>query len=217
MSNTWRQENPKAFARGKRGSRAGDIRTDADCRLPCPNCGTTDGRDYSIFLDWLATQEDMERLLTWVRTHPCNHCAVKRQKQQEPRTRTCHEGSTPMSKEWWQENSAAFASGFTEERVIHQRVDASIPHTPISHQDDFSAALAGIRSRLDQLASINEANILVAGGPQERYHQLVEEAYAALGLVETQIDELRTELEYQHKRLDEARDIALAQQIEKQD
>ena len=53
-------------------------------------------------------------------------------------------------------------------------------------QDNISAALAGICSRLDTLASITEANILIPGGPQSRYHQLIEEAYAALGLIETQ-------------------------------
>ncbi len=83
-------------------------------------------------------------------------------------------------------------------------------------RDDIEAALAGIRSRLDTLASINTANILVPGGPQERYHTIVEEAYAVLGLIETQIDELRTELEYQHKRLDEARDQALAEATKEQ-
>ncbi len=85
----------------------------------------------------------------------------------------------------------------------------------MSNQDDITAAIAGIRSPLDQLASINTANILVPGDPQERYHAIVEEAYAALGLIETQIEELRTELEYQHKRLDEARDAALAQETER--
>jgi prefoldin subunit 5 len=80
----------------------------------------------------------------------------------------------------------------------------------MSNQDDITAAIAGIRSRLDTLASINEANILIPGGPQERYHAIVEEAYAALGLIETQVDELRTELEYQHKRLDEIRDAQRA-------
>jgi hypothetical protein len=74
---------------------------------------------------------------------------------------------------------------------------------------EIAAALADIRNRLDMLASITAENILIPGGPQERYHQIVEEAYAALGLLETQVDELRAELEYQHKRLDEARDAAL--------
>jgi acyl carrier protein len=85
----------------------------------------------------------------------------------------------------------------------------------MSNQDDISRALAGIRSRLDMLASINVDSIL-PGGPQQGYHQIVEEAYTALGLVETQIDELRTELEYQHKRLDEARDAALGKGATKQ-
>jgi len=82
---------------------------------------------------------------------------------------------------------------------------------------DIVAALAGIRNRLDTLASITAENILVPGGPQERYHQLVEEAYAALGLIETQVDTLRAELEYQHKRLDEARDAAFAEAIRREE
>jgi hypothetical protein len=76
-------------------------------------------------------------------------------------------------------------------------------------ENEISVALQGIRSRLDTLASITASNMLIPGGPQERYHQIVEEAYVALGLIETQVDELRAELEYQHKRLDEARDAAL--------
>jgi hypothetical protein len=84
----------------------------------------------------------------------------------------------------------------------------------MNDQDDITSAVRGIRSRLDTLASINADNIFVPGGPQSRYHQVVEEAYAALGLIETQVDELRTELEYQHKRLDEIRDQALAQEEE---
>ena len=84
----------------------------------------------------------------------------------------------------------------------------------MSDQDDITAAIAGICSRLDTLASINADNILVSGGPQSRYHAIVEEAYAALGLIETQVDELRTELEYQHRRLDEIRDARLSQETE---
>jgi hypothetical protein len=83
--------------------------------------------------------------------------------------------------------------------------------------DEIAAALQGVRNRLDTLASINAENILIPGGPQERYHQIVEEAYVALGLIETQIDELRAELEYQHKRLDEIRDAAMAETIERQE
>jgi hypothetical protein len=84
----------------------------------------------------------------------------------------------------------------------------------MSTQDDIIAALAGIRSRLDTLASINETNILIPGGPQERYPQIIEEAYTALGLVETEVDALRAELEHQHARLDELRDAALAEIVE---
>ena len=77
--------------------------------------------------------------------------------------------------------------------------------------DEITRALAGICNRLDPLASITAENILIPGGPQERYHHIIEEAYVALGLIETQVDELRTELEYQHTRLDELRDAALAE------
>ena len=82
---------------------------------------------------------------------------------------------------------------------------------------DIVAALAGIRNRLDTLAGITAENILIPGGPQERYHQLVEEPYAVLGLIETQVDALRAELEYQHKRLGEAREAAFAEAIGRQE
>ncbi|MFL5624271.1 MAG: hypothetical protein ACJ788_01585 [Ktedonobacteraceae bacterium] len=74
-----------------------------------------------------------------------------------------------------------------------------------------------MRSRLDTLASITPDNILIPGGPQEHYHQIVEEAYSVLGLIETEVDVLRTELEFQHRRLDEARDAAIAAAIEGQE
>lgn len=69
------------------------------------------------------------------------------------------------------------------------------------------------RNRLDALASITAENILVAGGPQEHYRQLIEKAYVALGLIEMQVDELRAKLEYQRKHLDEAREAAFAEAI----
>jgi hypothetical protein len=64
-------------------------------------------------------------------------------------------------------------------------------------ENEMSAAVQGIRSRLDTLASINADNIFIPGGPQERYHQIVEEAYAALGLIDPpmwmrQVNERRT-------------------------
>jgi hypothetical protein len=82
---------------------------------------------------------------------------------------------------------------------------------------EINAAIAGIRSRLDTLASITADNILIPGGPQERYQAIVEEAYVVLGLIETQIDELRAELEYQHKRLDEIRDAELVEATQKKE
>jgi uncharacterized coiled-coil protein SlyX len=80
----------------------------------------------------------------------------------------------------------------------------------MQQQDEIATAIRDLRMRLDRLSSINEATILVPGGLEMRYQEIIEEAYAALGLIETQIDELRAELEYQHKRLDEIRDTVLA-------
>jgi hypothetical protein len=72
--------------------------------------------------------------------------------------------------------------------------------------EETCAALHIVFARLDTLTSINTANILIPGGPQARYHEIVEEAGAALGQVETVVDMLREQLEYEHRRLDEARD-----------
>ena len=80
----------------------------------------------------------------------------------------------------------------------------------MSDQADISKVLEELRERLVILTSINVENILIPGGPQEHYHTIIEEAYAMLGPIETQIDELRAEFEYQHQRLDAARDTALA-------
>lgn len=79
--------------------------------------------------------------------------------------------------------------------------------------EEITRALAGIHSRLDTLTSVTASNILLPGGPQEHYHTIIEEAYAALGLIETEVDALRAELEHQHARLDETRDAALAQAL----
>jgi hypothetical protein len=37
-------------------------------------------------------------------------------------------------------------------------------------ENEMSAALQGVRNRLDTLASINADNICIPGGPQEQYH-----------------------------------------------
>ena len=99
----------------------------------------------------------------------------------------------------------------TVPRAHHKAKQRQSPRPPHerTHQDDMVSALQGLHTRLDTLASISEASILIPGEPQERYQQIVEEAYAVLGLIETEVDELRAELEYEHKRLDEARDHAL--------
>lgn len=74
--------------------------------------------------------------------------------------------------------------------------------------EEIYAALQIIFARLDTLASIPASNILIPGGPQARYHEIVEETGAALGQVETVVDMLREQLEDEHRRLDEARDAA---------
>ncbi len=77
--------------------------------------------------------------------------------------------------------------------------------------NDTCEALKAVAACLDTLASITAENILLPGGPQSRYHEILEEAYAALGHVETVVDTLAQELEEQHRRLDEARDDALSE------
>ena len=74
---------------------------------------------------------------------------------------------------------------------------------------EFTYALWKLYSRINTLSSIDAENILFPSGPQARYHEILEEAYAALSKVETEVDALRSELESQHKHLDEARDVAL--------
>lgn len=76
----------------------------------------------------------------------------------------------------------------------------------MSEPDDICTALHTIYARLDALVRIASANALLSGGPQAYYQGIIEETYAALGRVETAVDTLRAELEYQHQRLDEARD-----------
>ena len=73
----------------------------------------------------------------------------------------------------------------------------------MNNPEDISATLRIIYARLDTLARITSANIPLSDGPQMHYHEIIEESYVALGEVETVIEELRTELEYQHQRLDE--------------
>src|SRR6266566_285295 len=80
----------------------------------------------------------------------------------------------------------------------------------MSDQIDISADFRRLRACLDTLQSINAENILIPDGPQDRDHEIIEMAYTALGRRETEVDALSEELEHQHKRLDAARDAALA-------
>ncbi len=76
----------------------------------------------------------------------------------------------------------------------------------MSDQADISTTLQSLYALLDELRSIDTADVL--GTP---YHPTLEAAYAALGRIETELDALGQELEYHHQRLDSARDAALAE------
>ncbi len=76
----------------------------------------------------------------------------------------------------------------------------------MSDQADISQAFQTLYALLDELRNIDSANILTTP-----YHSMIEAAYTALGKIETEVDALGQELEYQHQRLDAARDAALAE------
>ena len=69
--------------------------------------------------------------------------------------------------------------------------------------DEIYAVLHIVYARLDTLARISSVDAPLLKGSQAGYHEIIEDAYAALSRVETAVDALRTELEYQHQRLDE--------------
>jgi hypothetical protein len=48
-----------------------------------------------------------------------------------------------------------------------------------------------IYGQLDALESITPSSMLIPGGSEERYHEIIEETYAALSRVETEVDVLR--------------------------
>ena len=64
--------------------------------------------------------------------------------------------------------------GENSEDTTHHKPQQA--HSHISQHDGIAAVLQGLHHRLDTLRSINEANILIPGDPQEQYHQIVEEA-----------------------------------------
>lgn len=73
-------------------------------------------------------------------------------------------------------------------------------------QDEIITALHLLWERLERLSSLDEDTLLLPGGQGVRYQELFEEAQAALGLIETGIEDLRDELDSQRKRLDALRD-----------
>jgi hypothetical protein len=71
--------------------------------------------------------------------------------------------------------------------------------------DDIEALLTTIRAfyaKLEQLRAVEGTELLLPGRT-ETYRETLEDAYAAYGQLETIVDELGVELEYQHRRLDE--------------
>lgn len=86
----------------------------------------------------------------------------------------------------------------------------------MNNLDDTCAALHRLSTCLPTLSSITAENSGLSGGPQSRSHAMLEEAYAALGHVETVVDTLAQAREDQHRRLDEIRDDALSRLNEEQ-
>ncbi len=68
--------------------------TNQDVIIPCPDCGTTENRDYSPFLNWLDGEESLQRLLTWVCQTPCYACQHKRHVEEKK----AHSGGRPKKK-----------------------------------------------------------------------------------------------------------------------
>ncbi len=62
------------------------------------------------------------------------------------------------------------------------------------------ASLQKLSARLETLGHLEIADLRLPGR-QKHYEQTLEDAYAALAQVETALDELGQELEFQHRRL----------------
>ncbi len=65
------------------------------------------------------------------------------------------------------------------------------------------ASLRRLCARLETLRHLDITDLQLLG-QQKYYEQTLEDAYAALDQVETALDELGQELEYEHQRLGEA-------------
>jgi uncharacterized coiled-coil protein SlyX len=70
--------------------------------------------------------------------------------------------------------------------------------------DNEDATVVALHTLYLRLATLRSWEVLDMGEaePQPGYQDLLEEAYAALAEVETEIDQLRAELEYHHQRLE---------------
>ena len=75
--------------------------------------------------------------------------------------------------------------------------------TTMSKQEATIQALQTLYARLDTLRHIKVSDMLYPG-QQTTFEQTIEEAYAALAKIETELDELGETLEYHHARLGEA-------------
>ena len=72
--------------------------------------------------------------------------------------------------------------------------------------DDIDALIETLRTLyayLEKLKTIEGPEFLVPGSV-DQYHSLLDDAYATYSKVETTVDELGQELEYEHSRLDNA-------------
>ena len=70
----------------------------------------------------------------------------------------------------------------------------------MSNQEATIQALQTLYARLDALRHMNVSDILYPG-QQTMVEQTIEEAYAALAKIETELEELGETLEYHHARL----------------
>ncbi len=72
--------------------------------------------------------------------------------------------------------------------------------------DDIDALIEALRTFyacLERLKTIEGSEFLVPGSV-DQYQSLLDDAYAAYSRVETTVEELGRELEYEHTRLDKA-------------
>lgn len=68
-------------------------------------------------------------------------------------------------------------------------------------ENELLANMRTLSACLEQLREMTGPEMLLSGRI-EHYHQLLEDAYAAYGRIETQVDEWGQQLEYEHQRLD---------------